>query len=134
MNKANNNSQGQKGYTKYENDNLNEFMRAIHAWNEGDLSVILMNLGYFECETNPNGSSIAERFDEFGIDEYYCTVDNNYRRKPEYFLGKNPTNYLGIKHNGYNHEKLNVRVNHSWNLGRFNYKFFYAKPLNWHLE
>lgn len=123
LNKADNNSQGQKGYTKYENDNLNEFMRAIHNWNEGDLSVILMNLGYND-----------QNHDQFGVDEYYCTVDNNYRRNPEYFLGQNPTSYLGNGQYTYWHEKLNVRINHSWNLSRFNFRFFSAQPLNWHLE
>lgn len=45
-----------------------EFMRAIHRWEEGDLSVILMNVGY----DFGNG--------EYGVDEYYCTVDDNYRK------------------------------------------------------
>lgn len=115
LNKEKNNSKGQKGYTKYENDNLNEFMRAIHRWEEGDLSVILMNIGYDEKRYQA----------EYGIDEYYCTVDDNYRKKPEYFLGKNPTNYLGTRDNVYWQEKLNVRVNHSWNLDRFNFTFIY---------
>lgn len=107
LNKDKNNSQGQQGYTKYNNNNFNEFMRAIHNREEGDLSVILMNIGYDK----------KEYLDEYGIDEYYSTVDNNYKRNPEYFLGKNPNSYMETK--------LNVKVNHSWNLDKFNFTFIY---------
>ena len=123
LNKSENNSEGQKGYTKYENDNLNEFMRAIHRWEEGDLSVILMNVGY------------AFGNDEYGVDEYYCTVDDNYRKNPSYFIGVDPNTYLGTDLNGYWNEKLNVRVNHSWKTSeKFNFKFVSAEPYSWHLQ
>ena len=67
---------------------------------------------------------------ELGVDEYYCTVDNNYRKDPSYFIGQNPTNYLGIEDRIYWHEKLNVRVNHSHYLGRYNFKFTMAEALD----
>ncbi len=122
LNHTNPNTQGQKGYTRYNNDNLNEFMRGVHGWGEGDLSVILINVGYNDYN-----------FDQFGVDEYYCTIDRNYRRYPEYFLGQDPSLYMGTSQYGWLHEKLNERVHHSWTT-RFNYKFFPAKPLDWHLE
>ena len=121
LNKETDNSEGEQGYTKYNNDNLNEFMRGIHDWNEGDLTVILMNVGYDDIHQN-----------EFGVDEYYCTIDDNYRKNPEYFLGKDPKTYLGTDQ--YNDAKLNTRVNHSWNLWKFNFRFFFGKPYNWQLE
>ena len=100
-----------------------EFMRAIHRWEEGDLSVILMNVGY----DFGNG--------EYGVDEYYCTVDDNYRKNPSYFIGVDPKTYLGTESYGYWNEKLNVRVNHSWKTSeKFNFKFVSAKPQSWHLQ
>ena len=123
LNKEKNNSKGQQGYTKYNNDNLNEFMRAVHRWEEGDLSVILMNVGY------------AFGNDEYGVDEYYCTVDNNYRKDPAYMLGVDPNKYLGTEFEKYWNEKLNVRVNHSWKTSeKFNFKFVSVEPYAWHLE
>lgn len=107
LNKDKNNSQGQQGYARYNNDNFNEFMRATHNRGEGDLSVILMNIGYDK----------REYLDEYGIDEYYSTIDNNYIKNPEYFLGKNPNSYMD--------SKLNVKVNHSANLDRYNFTFIY---------
>lgn len=111
LNKEKNNSQGKRGYTTYKYDNnLKNFMRAEHNWGEGDLSVIFMNVG-FDNYKEPQ---------EFGVDEYYCTIDNNYRKNPSYFLGKDPENYIGTIDNNYrwNNEKLNVRINH-WNNFRF---------------
>ena len=107
LNKDKNNSQGQQGYARYNNNNFNEFMRATHNRGEGDLSVILMNIGYDK----------REYLDEYGIDEYYSTIDNNYIKNPEYFLGKNPNSYMD--------SKLNVKVNHSANLDRYNFNFIY---------
>ena len=130
LNREANNSKGEKGYTKYDNSQLNEFMREIHHWGEGDLTVMLMNVGYATVDTRYN-------FDfsyEFGVDEYYCTVDNNYRKDPSYFLGKNPTNYLGVETGRYWHEKLNVRVNHSHYLGRYNFRFTMAEAYDWWLQ
>ena len=135
LNKDRNNSKGQQGYAKYNNYNLNEFMRAIDNREEGDLSVILMNAGY---------SSRDKRYTfdfnwSFGVDEYYCTIDNNYRKNPSYFLGKNPTNYLGTDEKGYKNEKLNIRINYtsttvSGDSGKFNYRFILAETLNWWLQ
>ena len=127
LNKYANNSQGERGYTKYENNNLNEFMRAIHDWNEGDLTVILMNTGF---STKDSRYSFPFSY-EFGVDEYYCMIDNNYRKDPSYFLGKNPTNYLGKDGKSYIGEKLNVRVNHSWRLDKFNFRFTMAEAYSW---
>ena len=107
LNKDKNNSKGQQGYARYNNNNFNEFMRATHNRGEGDLSVILMNIGYDK----------REYLDEYGIDEYYSTIDNNYIKNPEYFLGKNPNSYMD--------SKLNVKVNHSANLDRYNFTFIY---------
>lgn len=75
---------GEKGYTKYDNSSLNEFMREIHYWGEGDLTVILMNLGYATIDFRYNMSFPFSY--ELGVDEYYCTVDDNYRKDPTYFL------------------------------------------------
>ena len=122
LNKEKYNSKEQQGYTKYNNNNLNEFMRAVHRWEEGDLSVILMNVGY------------AFGNDEYGVDQYYCTADNNYRKNPSYFLGVDPNKYLGTDLNGYRNEKLNVRVNHSSNTSKFNFKFVSVDPYAWHLR
>ena len=130
LNKERNNSQGKKGYAKYNNGNLNEFMRASDNREEGDLSVILMNVGYASSDKRYT-------FDfnyEFGVDEYYCAIDNNYRKNPSYFLGKNPTNYLGTDEKGYQNEKLNVRVNHSGNLKKFNFRFTMAEAYDWWLQ
>ena len=125
LNKEKDNSQGQQGYTKYNNDNLNEFMRAIHRWEEGDLSIILMNV--------TSGNDVHQN--EFGVDEYYCTVDDNYRKDPTYFLGQDPTTYLGKQLPYYSGEKLNVRVNHSWKIwGGFQFRFVYNFPYAWQLE
>ena len=123
LNKETENSEGQQGYTKYDNNNLNEFMRSVHRWEEGDLSIILMNVGY-DFGNN-----------EYGVDEYYCTVDDNYRKNPASFIGVDPNTYLGTDINGYWEEKLNVRVNHSWQTSdKFNFKFVSAEPYAWHLE
>lgn len=130
LNREGNNSQGEKGYTKYDNSPLNEFMREIHHWGEGDLTVMLMNVGYASTDNRYNFQFSYE----FGVDEYYCTVDNNYRKDPSYFLGKNPTNYLGVETGRYWHEKLNVRVNHSHYLGRYNFRFTMAEAYDWWLQ
>lgn len=119
LNKDENNSQGQQGYGKYNNNNLNEFMRATHNREEGDLSIILMNLGY---------ASSDERYKfrlsyEFGVDEYYSTTDNNYRKDASYFLGKNPSEYYD--------SKLDAKVNHSGNLRSFNFRFTLAEAYDW---
>ena len=120
LNKEKNNSQGKIGYTKYKHDNnLKEFMRASNNWEEGDLSIILMNVGY------------AFGNDVYGVDEYYCTADNNYRKNPSYFLGVNPVNYIGTSKDGWSGEKLNVRVNSS---GNSSIKFVSVEPYAWHLR
>lgn len=114
LNKDKNNSQGKIGYTKYKYDNnLKDFMRAEHNREEGDLSIIFMNVGY-DNHKEPR---------EFGVDEQYCSTDNNYRKNPDYFLGKDPESYSGTinyVNNNYvwKNEKLNIRVNH-WNNFRF---------------
>ena len=114
LNKDKNNSQGKIGYAKYKYDNnLKEFMRAEHNREEGDLSIIFMNVGY-DNHKEPR---------EFGVDEQYCSTDNNYRKNPDYFLGKDPESYSGTinyVNNNYiwKNEKLNIRVNH-WNNFRF---------------
>ncbi len=100
------------GYCDYNNDNLNEFMRAIHNFQRGDLEVIVLNTGF--------------KFGvEYGIDSYYCTSDNAYRKNKDNFLGKDPNVY---------DKKFNWGVNHSWNLEKFNFKFAYAIPKAWHLQ
>ena len=58
-------------------------------------------------------------------------IDNNYRKDPSYFLGKNPSNYLGKDGKSYIGEKLNVRVNHSWRLDKFNFRFTMAEAYSW---
>ena len=121
LNKDNNNSEGQQGYGKYNNNNLNEFMRATHNREEGDLSIILMNVGY---------ASVDDRYNfvfsyEFGVDEYYSTTDNNYRKDASYFIGKNPSSYYNTK--------LNAKVNHSGNLKSYNFRFIMTEAENWWL-
>ena len=121
LNKDNNNSEGRQGYGKHNNNNLNEFMRASHNREEGDLSIILMNVGY---------ASVDDRYDfmfsyEFGVDEYYSTTDNNYRKDASYFIGKNPS--------GYYDTKLNAKVNHSGNLNSYNFRFIMTEAENWWL-
>lgn len=122
LNKTGNNSQGQQGYTKYNNNNLNEFMRATHNREEGDLSIILMNVGYATVDSRYNFSFSYE----FGVDEYYSITDNNYRKDASYFLGKNPSEYYNTK--------LNAKVNHSGNLKSFNFRFTMSDAYNWWLE
>lgn len=129
LNRESDNSKGEKGYTKYDNSPLNEFMREIHHWGEGDLTVLLMNVGYATIDFRYNMSFPFSY--EFGVDEYYCTVDGNYRKDPTYFLGQNPTNYLGVERKDYWHEKLNVRVNHSHYLDRYNFRFTIAEAYDW---
>ena len=133
LNKVENNSQGQQGYTKYNDVNLNEFMRASHNWGEGDLTIILMNVA----------SGDDQYQNEFGIDEYYSTSDYNYRKNPTYFLGKNPTTYLGTSQNGWSGAKLNVRINHSRDYNRttikwleklYYFRFVESVPYAWQLE
>ena len=121
LNKDNNNSEGRQGYNKHNNNNLNEFMRANHNLEEGDLSIILMNVGY---------ATVDDRYDfmfsyEFGVDQYYSTTDNNYRKNASYFIGKNPSEYYA---------KLNAKVNHSGDLNKFNFRFTMAEAENWWLN
>lgn len=119
LNKEENNTQGQQGYGKYNNNNFNEFMRATDNREEGDLSIILLNMGY---------ATYDKRYDftfsyEFGVDEYYSTTDENYRKDVSYFLGKNPTEYYDTK--------LNVKVNHSRDIRNRNFRFTMAEAENW---
>ena len=121
LNKDNNNSKGQQGYGKYNNGNLNEFMRSSDNLGEGDLSIILMNVGYATVDTRYS-------FDfsyEFGPDQYYSTSDNNYRKDASYFIGKNPAEYYA---------KLNKKVNHSGNLNSYNFRFVMADAYSWWLQ
>lgn len=107
LNKTMQNSKGQNGYATYNNKNLNEFMLEADNWQESDLSVIIINMSI---------SNFDKRWSfqyQFAVDQYYCTIDNNYRRIPSYFLWQNPTNYVGTAEKGYKSEKLNVRVSHS---------------------
>lgn len=88
-----------------------------------------MNVGYATIDFRYNMSFPFSY--ELGVDEYYCTVDGNYRKDPTYFLGQNPTNYLGVERKDYWHEKLNVRVNHSHYLDRYNFRFTIAEAYDW---
>ena len=119
LNKDTDNSQGQQGYGKYNNNNLNEFMGASNNREEGDLSIILMNMGY---------ATVDRRFNfylsyEFGPDEYYSTTDDNYRKDASYFIGKNPKEYYDTK--------LDKKVNHSGDLNKFNFRFTMAEAHDW---
>ena len=121
LNKDNNNSEGRQGYGKHDNKNLNEFMRASHNREEGDLSIILMNVGY---------ATFDDRYDfifsyEFGVDEYYSTTDNNYRKNASYFIGKNPSEYYA---------KLDAKINHSRDLNSYNFRFIMAEAENGWLQ
>ena len=122
LNKYDDNPQGQQGYGRYNNNNFNEFMRSADNRRDGDLSIILMNVGY---------ATIDDRYKfqfsyEFGVDEYYSTTDDNYRKNSSYFLGKNPSEY-------YN-SKLNIKVNHSGNLKTYNFRFTMAELSNLWLQ
>lgn len=117
LNKTKDSQNGGKGYTDYNNDCLNEFMRGIHAWQRGDLEVIVLNAGF------KFGS-------EYGIDSYYCTMFSGGRNSKEYYLAPWTARRYGPH---YYDDRLNCGVNHSWNLDRFNFKFAYGTPLNWHL-
>ena len=119
LNKDSINSQGQQGYGRYNNKNLNEFMRNR---GEGDLSIILMNVGYASYDYR----GLFSFHYEFGVDEYYCTTDDNYRKNLWYFIGKNPSGYYG--------GKLNVKVNHSGNLRTYNFRFTTADASSWWYE
>ena len=122
LNKDANNSKGQQGYAKYNNDNLNTFMGSGDNRGEGDLSIILMNVGYATVD-----SRYKFKFSyEFGVDEYYSTTDNNYRKNSSYFLGKNPSEYYD--------SKLNVKANRSGQLNKFNFRFTMADAHNWWLQ
>lgn len=119
LNKDANNSKGQQGYAKYNNDNLNTFMGIGDNRGEGDLSIILMNVGYATVDSR-------YRFEfsyEFGVDEYYSTTDNNYIKDPAYFLGKNPSEYYD--------SKLNVKANRSGQLNKFNFRFTMSEAYSW---
>ena len=119
LNKDTDNSQGHQGYGKYNNDNLNEFMRASNNREEGDLSIILMNMGYASKDSRYKFTFSYE----FGVDEYYSTTDDNYRKDTSLFLGKNPDEYYD--------SKLNMKVNHSGNLNKFNFRFTMAEAYDW---
>lgn len=119
LNKDSNNSQGQQGYGKYNNKNLNEFMRASDNRGEGDLSIILMNVGYATVD-----SRYQFQFSyEFGPDQYYSATDNNYRKDSSYFIGKNPSEYYNTK--------LDKKINHSGNLKSYNFRFTMAEAESW---
>lgn len=117
LDKANDSKNGSKGYTDYNNDCLNEIMRAIHSWKRGDLEIIVLNTGF------KFGS-------EYGIDSYYCTMFSDGRNSVNYYLAPWTARRYGPH---YYDDRLNVGVNHSWDLNRYNFKFAYGKPLSWHL-
>lgn len=119
LNKDANNTEGQQGYGKYNNENFNEFMRATHNREEGDLSIILLNTGYATYDKRFNFTFSYE----FGVDEYYSTTDDNYRKDASCFLGKNPTEYYDTK--------LNAKVNHSRDIKNRNFRFTMAEAENW---
>ena len=119
LNKDTDNSQGQQGYGKYNNNNLNEFMRDSNNREEGDLSIILLNMGYATLDNRFNFKFSYE----FGVDEYYSETDNNYRKDASYFIGKNPKEYYD--------SKLNIKVNHSGNLNSYNFRFTMAEAYDW---
>ncbi len=112
LNKYKDAQNGGKGYCDYNDDNLNEFMGYKDNLQRGDLEIIVLNTGL--------GFGV-----EYGVNSYYCTSDNDYRKNKDNFLGKDPEVY---------YKKLNCKVNHSRDLEKFNFKFAYGPPLYWHLQ